>query len=391
MRRPRFGVNQGTDVVAASIRFAEVRAWLFDRALPLWSTAGLDHMNGGAVEALDFSGRDAALPFKRTRVQARQVYAFTHAELLGWDGGAAADHCWAFLATHGRRDDGAWVRNLGREGGVHDGAADAYDMAFVLLALAWRARAGRPGARSEAHATFDALDRLLRIAPGLGWRAAEDNPILSLNPHMHLLEATVELAEACADERAADIALDILDLFADRLFDRGLGVLPEDFEAGWAPVVGAKSRLWPGHHYEWAWILHRARDVLGVDHTAQAKALYDFAEKTVDPLTRLTDDALTGDELRPSRTFRSWPQTEALKGQLVMFEHHGLDTRARIAEITNQLLDHYLAVDLAGGWQDQFDGHMKPLAPNIPTSILYHLMLAFTELLRLEHRLSAAD
>ncbi len=231
-------------MTAQAIRFDEVRAWLFERALPLWAGAGLDRAHGGSVETLDLAGRDAAGPFKRTRVQARQVYAFTHAHLLGWDGPGlqAAEHCWDFVQAHGRREDGGWVRLLGRAGGVLDPVMDAYDMAFVLHALAWRTRAGDSDAMGLAHATLDALDRTLAVAPGQGWRTAEDDPRLWQNPHMHLLEASLELAEAGRDERFADMARGILALFRDRLFDRKAGVLPEYFAEGWAQLRKASAR-----------------------------------------------------------------------------------------------------------------------------------------------------
>ena len=378
---------------AAPIRFAEVRAWIFDKALPLWAGPGLDREHGGAVESLDFHGRDGGLPFKRTRVQARQVYVFGKAVQMGWaPGSAAADHCWSFL-QRARRDDGGWARRLGRAGEVQDPAADAYDMAFVLYALAWRLKGGEDGALAKAHGVLDALDRLLRAAPGLGWRSAEDDARLWQNPHMHLLEASLELAEAGRDDRFAGAAREILDLFRDRLFDRALGVLPEYFEDGWArPVGGARRQLEPGHHFEWTWLLHRARQVVGVDLTQEAGALYAFAEaEGLDPATTLADDGLDGDALTPRRTFRAWPQTEALKANLAMFEHQGLDTRARIAQITGLLLDRYLATTPAGLWQDRFGPALTPLAPDVPTSTFYHLLLAFTELLRLEPQLSKAS
>ena len=375
------------------IRFAEVRAWLFGAALPFWAERGLDRRFGGSVEALDLQGHDSAAPFKRTRVQARQVYAFSHAHLLGWDGPAleAAEHCWRFLADNARLEDGAWARRLRREGGVLDATVDAYDMAFVLHALAWRLRTGHDGALSEAHATLDALNRRLRIAPGLGWRSAEDAATLWQNPHMHVLEAALELAGAGADERFARLAGDVLGLFQDRLYDHALGVLPEDFEPGWTPIGGARRRIEPGHHYEWTWLLLRAGGVVGADLAAEARALYDFAERHgPDPGTRLIDDALTGEALTRAGTSRMWTQTEALKAQLAMFEHQGLDTRARIAEITGQLLDRHLAVEPAGSWQDQLGPGFAPLATEAPASMLYHLVLAFAELLRLEPVLAPA-
>ena len=379
--------------LAPPIRFDEVRAWLFEQALPFWSTAGLDRTFGGSVETLDLQGHDGGAPFKRTRVQARQVYAFSHAHLLGWKGSAleAAEHCWRFLSKNARLEDGAWVRLMHREGGVLDASVDAYDMAFVLSALAWRARAGDAGALSQAHATLDALDRRLQIAPGLGWRSAEDGLPLSQNPHMHLLEAALELADAAKDERFAQMALDILSLFQGRLFDHGLGVLPETFDEGWIPIGGARRRIEPGHHYEWTWLLLRARGIVGADLSDEARALYAFAERHgPDPGTRLIDDALTGEELHRTGASRMWTQTEALKAQLAMFEHQDLDTRARIAEITAQLLDHHLAVEPPGSWQDHLGPGFTPLAKDVPASMLYHLVLAFAELLRLEPQLSQA-
>ncbi len=378
-------------MLAAPIRFQAVRAWIFDKALPLWADAGLDRVHGGAVECLDFKAADAGLSFKRTRVQARQVYVFSQAALMGWGPGAqAAEHCWRFL-LRARRPDGGWVRRLGRAGEVRDPAADAYDTAFVLYALAWRLRAGDASALAEAHATAEVLDRLLLIAPGQGWRFAEDDPSLDQNPHMHLLEASLELAEAGRDERFADRARGILKLFRERIFDPERGVLTEAFGEDWARPTGDRRTVWPGHHYEWPWLLYRARTVVGVDLSPEARAMYAFAEgRGLDPATRLADDGLDGEAMTPRRTFRAWNQTEALKANLAMFEHEGLDTRARIAEITDQLLDRYLGVAPAGLWQDRFGPNWAPLAPDVPTSTFYHLLLAFTELLRLEPRLSGA-
>ncbi len=374
---------------AALIRFDEVRAWIFDKALPLWAGAGLDRVQGGARESLDLQGRDGGLGFKRTRVQARQVYVFSQAALMGWAPGAeAADHCWRFLAS-ARRADGAWPRRLGRAGDVQDPTADAYDIAFVLYALAWRLRAGDRTALAEAHDLAGVLDRLLLVGPGLAWRSSETDPTLDQNPHMHMLEASLELADAGADERFAERAKGILAHFRDRMFDPAKGVLTETFGEGWARPTGDRRTVWPGHHFEWPWLLYRARDVVGMDLSAEAKVLFAFAEsRGVDPDTRLADDGLDGEAMTPRRTFRAWNQTEALKANLAMFEHEGLDTRARVAEITNQLLDRYLGVEPAGLWQDRFGPGFAPMAPDVPTSTFYHLLLAFTELLRLEPQLS---
>lgn len=51
--------------------------WMFDMALPVWLSIGVDRKIGGPVEALILDGTErAALDFKRARVTCRRVYVF---------------------------------------------------------------------------------------------------------------------------------------------------------------------------------------------------------------------------------------------------------------------------------------------------------------------------
>lgn len=176
------------------VAHAALRAWLFDQALPFWAQTGRDRPGLGFHKHLTLNGMPAAAPFKRMRVQARQVYVFSHAALLGWAGGLdAARHGYAFMVAHGSREDGAWVRTVGRNGGVLDYAADLYDLAFVLFALAWYARAsGEAEPLARARRTLDWI-RATMAAPAGGFHNAwpvEPGP-RQQNPHMYLLEAVL--------------------------------------------------------------------------------------------------------------------------------------------------------------------------------------------------------
>jgi N-acylglucosamine 2-epimerase/mannose-6-phosphate isomerase len=382
---------RGRVTTADPIRFDEVRTWIFEHALPLWTGPGLDRRFGGSVECLTFEGKDAARPVKRLRVQARQVYAFTHAALMGAGPQAeeAAEHCWRFLLSAQRFDTG-FVRLLNRAGTAADPALDLYDVAFVLFACAWRVRGGDERARELAHMAFDTLDHTLSLGPGQGWSAADDMiGQRLLNPHMHMLEAALELT-SIGEARFREVADTILSLFRGHMFEPS-GRMVEAYGGGWKPVHGSAQRVEPGHLYEWTWLLHHAGSVLGEDFAPEARALHGFAEAHGrDPETGLAFDGLDGEALVPQRTYRIWCQAEALKAHLALYEHQGLDTRARIAETLDLLLDHYLAVPLKGGWCDRFADGWAPIAPDIPASILYHLMLAFSELLRLEPHLGAS-
>ncbi|MDT8870497.1 AGE family epimerase/isomerase [Komagataeibacter rhaeticus] len=91
-----------------------VQTWLYDHAWPYWAAHGVDRVHGGFVEYLDLAGHDGGAPFKRVRAQARQLYCFSQAALLGLPGAREiSDNCWQFFDRHARRGDGdghgAWI------------------------------------------------------------------------------------------------------------------------------------------------------------------------------------------------------------------------------------------------------------------------------------------
>jgi mannose/cellobiose epimerase-like protein (N-acyl-D-glucosamine 2-epimerase family) len=380
-----------------AIKFDDVEQWIRLQALPLWSTRGVDSKHGGFVEHLTLDAGDAKVPYKRVRAQARQVYCFSHAALLGLSSNAAevADSGWRFLMTHGRRADGAWVRRLSPEGAVLDATSDAYDLAFVLFAHAWRYRLAPDRAvLDSALSTLDALDLTLAHQNGLGWLAEEgDTGPRQQNPHMHLMEAAIELAEATGHPRFFELATTIGALFCKHIVEPGTGILREFFADDWSVLNSeAGDFVEPGHQMEWVWILNRAQDVLGQDFRPEMQALNGFAEAHgIAAGTGLTVDRFTLGTRTQSLRSRSWPQTEALKSNLAMFERFSVDTRGRIAVCVDNLLDRYLAPAPRGTWIDQLDGEGLPDVDKIPSTTLYHLLLAFTELLRLRPRLEALD
>lgn len=379
----------------ARIRFEEVRAWVFQAALPFWAEAGVDRAGGGFVEHLDLDARDAGVAYKRTRAQCRQIYVFTHAALMGWAQGAAiAEHGWRFLTANGRRADGGWVRRMGREGGVVDATCDAYDMAFALLAHGWRYRLTQdPAVLGSALATADALDAVLGRADGLGWREDEAaaGPMREQNPHMHIFEAAVELADATGHPRFHALAAQVLDLFRTRFLDREAGVLREFYGEGWARLDGPEGAVVePGHMMEWCWILYRARRRLGLEIGGDARLLFERAEAIgIAPDTGLVLDQVDDAGGVIAGGSRCWPQTETLKGALAVLENEGLDTRARIAACVDNLLDRYLARSPLGTWIEQFDAAGRPDVDKIPSTTFYHVLLAFSELLRLQPQIEA--
>jgi mannose/cellobiose epimerase-like protein (N-acyl-D-glucosamine 2-epimerase family) len=383
-----------TNAVSATIPFDAVRRWTFDVALPFWADVGLDG-ELGFVEQLDLQGRPADVPFKRMRVQARQVYVYSHAAALGWkDGLKAAENGYRFMLEHGRLPEGGWARTLGREGGVLDPALDLYDQAFVIFAFAWFHRAtGEPEAARLIAQTLDAIERRLGREDGRGFLVALPDPGEELqNPHMHLLEAMLAAYEAGGQGRYAEAASRLVRLFADRMFDPATGTLGEYFGPDWAPAPGERGRIVePGHQFEWSWLLRHHGRLTGQRHDDQALRMFAFGEAHgIDAGTGLAVDELTSDGALLKGSSRLWPQTELLKARLARAEFDQAVDAAGIAAAANNLLDRYIAPGPNGAWRDQIGPDGRFLCERVPASSFYHVFLAFSELLRLEPVLKGA-
>jgi len=363
-------------------------AWMFSHALPFWSSAGHDGPGRGAREQLRLDGTPADVGFKRMRVQARQIYAFSHAALSGWRGGERlARDGYDFITRHGARPDGGWVRRLSPTGDdVLDDAADLYDQAFVLFALAWYARlTGDAEPLQRARSTVEWL-RTHMAAPPHGFFnvfPVEAGP-RQQNPHMHLLEATLALHETSGDAYYADFAHELVDLFRRYLFDPATGTLGEFFTSEWSLAPGRQGdHVEPGHHYEWVWLLDQYERRTGGVATAELDRLYRFArEYGTDPHTALVWDAVGRDGAVRQRSTRLWPQTEALKAHAVMARRGG-DGAALIPLVVRNLGTRFLAGCPTGAWIDQLDATGKPASDKIPTSSFYHLFTGYAELAKL--------
>ncbi len=383
---PRFGVRMPP--------FEQVRAWMFESALPFWAERGVDHARGGFYEELDLAGAPTDVSFKRTRVVCRQIYAFSHAALLGWEPGRALsaygydyliDKCWL------GPEDG-WASRLLADGRVSDPTPDLYDLAFVLFALSWRFRAsGDREALIYAHKTLDFIDAHMRPEEGPGFlHARPPTGYRDQNPHMHLTEACLAAYEASGEQRFLDTAREIIGVFRRHFFDGR--TLAELFTADLsARAPGANDRIEPGHQFEWAWILAQYQRLARDDLSHEVRTLVTFAEAHgVDPATGLTYMQVTDAGAPTDRASRTWPNNERIKGHLALFELGGHDPVPAIESACAALFRYFLNVTPRGSWIDVFDAAGIPKSQVVPASTLYHVFLAFAELLRLEPKLRGA-
>jgi len=377
---------------------------MFERALPHWHTHGIDLEHGGFTERLTLNGAADPVAYKRIRVQARQIYVFSHASLIERDPARAAE--WRAAAAQGfdfmsrkywQGPARGWARTVTPAGELQDKAADSYDQAFVLFACAWYYLAAHEDRALEtAGQTLDFLDRILACAEHGGYYEGLSStgellrgPPRRQNPHMHLLEALLALHRATGSDAFMERAGHIVELFRTRFFDAGARSLGEYFTPEWLPADGPPGQIVePGHLFEWSWILHNYAARAG---SAQAHNLaqmaYDSALASGMHLDRnLVYDEIDrgGSVLRASH--RLWPQTEALKAHIAAAEHGASAgdrdfARSRIAPAIDAIFHNYL-LPKTGIWNDQLDAAGKPVSTFVPATSLYHLFLAFAETLR---------
>ncbi len=375
----------GTTLINTSIHNAHgrFRHWLFDRALPFWATAGLDGPGLGFHEHLSLLGEPTEVPYKRTRVQARQIYGFSHAALLGWaDGIAIAQQGYDFLVAHAARNNGAFARTLGRDGSMLDATVDLYDQAFILLALAWYARAtGLLEPLSRARRLVDWLDQHAKAEVGYHNSWPMEPGHRQQNPHMHLLEAMLALYETSGEVFYLDHATDLVALLRLHFFDKATGTLGEFFDHSLKPAIGeAGDHIEPGHHYEWVWLLDQYARLTGDNAEDEVAALYAFAEgHGKHPQRNAIVDVLDRAGRIRQASSRLWPHAEAIKAHVAM-TRKGRPAGPRIVAGVEALLDRHFVGCPPGTWREHFDSRGTPTFDRIPASSFYHIVMAFGEL-----------
>ncbi|MCC7267673.1 MAG: AGE family epimerase/isomerase [Caulobacteraceae bacterium] len=343
---------------------AFARSWLFDEALPLWAERGLDPA-GGFHDQLDDAGQPVAAP-KRARVQARQVMVFAEAGRLGWGGDwqAQVAHGLAFLRAQA-------VDGLAPTTFDPPGPIDLYDQAFVLLALSYD-----PGedAVGEAGRLWRRLQQ--RFAGDPGFREPPPAPFpLQANPHMHLYEAVMAWRALKPAAPWREAAAMMRRLALETFVDPASGLLGEYFTAD---GESAADEVWPGHQYEWGWLLL---------HDAEGSA---SAQGVGERLIRLAGE-LGVDRAREAVVFshrrdgrvidggaRLWSQTERLRAVLAMQARHPREALWEAEALAAfATIRRYLETPGGGLYRDLMRPDGTFVAEPSKASTLYHLMSAF--------------
>ena len=364
-----------------------MRHWLLAQALPKWAITGFDPQFGGFRERLDLQAQPlASSPSYRLVTQARQIYAFSHAALLGWfpTGRDLAVMATETMLRRYRGPDGkpGLVFSVDPDGGVADPRRDTYGHAFALFALAWAYKLTNDRAlEREAFGILALFDGAF-AAPGGGLLNGVDasSGHRLQNPHMHLFEAMLAWYDATGDARFLARAGEMFGLFTTRFWQPGTATLSEYFDSALAPAEGDTGRVYePGHHFEWAWLLRSYARLSDRDTARYARGLYDTALSSgLLPDGRVMDEVLPGAGPTKAST-RLWPHTELAKAAATEYQAGDAAARAVCMAALAQIRDHFCSDGYQGGWIDHLDREGQPMVGYMPATSLYHVFLAVAE------------
>jgi mannose/cellobiose epimerase-like protein (N-acyl-D-glucosamine 2-epimerase family) len=360
------------------------RSWLLHHAIPYWSSHGFDRA-GFAYEESDFTGAMRETGYRRTMVQFRQTYVFAYAALLGACDPSLSRRLFARTVTAAWHPDGGWVHRLDAAGNVLDPTRDAYDQAFALLASAWVYRLDRdPATLAWAYRTLAFMDAQLRSPFGGYEEAIPARTPRRQNPHMHLYEALLCLYEVSQDDSFLERARGLAQLLGSHFVSQS-GALREYFGPLLEPLAGVDGEcVEPGHHAEWTWLLHEhARlDVAdGAAHSLRARALFGFVERHGFTPSGLPAERVDTHGAITHGGTKLWAMCETLKAYVVRAEAAGERSVPAISALVDAIFERFLGHQ-APVWFEGVAADGTPDTRRMPTSTLYHLTLAFSELLR---------
>lgn len=369
------------------------KAWLFEDALPLWWNVGFDRASRTFHERVDQTGIPLVMP-RRIRVQARQTFVYSLAGELGWDGPwrEAAEAGANALVKFGIREDGGTNFSMTPTGeAVADGRRDLYDTAFVAFGLASAAKA--LNRKDFAAAGQKVIDWTVTNwpHPSGGFLEGEITPVppRRQNPHMHMLEAMLQLFEATGNRSLLDSAAQLVSLIESKWVSPRWGALLEYFSEDWTPRSGDEGRIVePGHQFEWSWLLERYAKLSCTRVSPISDQIYLHGEVYgVDPATGVTLDETWVEGGIRTPTSRLWPHTERIKANIVRFERTRSIAAARNCAEAYDVLMSYCDVPVRGLWRErrQQDGSFVDEAAL--ASSMYHIALALSELIRVADRL----
>src|SRR6478752_10645624 len=318
-------------------------------------------------------------------ITCRMTHVFALADLMGRPYAAElVDH--GVAALTGRMRDavnGGWYAAVGPDGPVTRDKT-AYEHAFVVLAAASAAAAGRPGGAELLADALDVLDRHF-WDPEAGmvveqwdetWTVLDD--YRGVNANMHTVEALLAAADVTGDADLRDRARRIVTTVVHGFARGNEWRIPEHFDAHWQPLLDY-NRDQPahpfrpygatvGHWFEWSRLTLGLRAAIGDDAPAwmlaDAVALFDAGVRegwAVDGAAGFVY-TVDWDGTPVVRERMHWVATEAIAAAATLSQVTGDPAYGVCEDVWWSYAEQHLIDRARGSWHHELDPQNRPAA-----------------------------
>ncbi|MEM6348690.1 MAG: AGE family epimerase/isomerase [Bacteroidota bacterium] len=338
--------------------------------LDWWQTQMLDAENGGCYGRRDAYNRLYPQAHKGVIMHTRVLWTFAAAgqTLNSGEYRAVAEQMYEYIKTHFLDlKNGGVVWMLDQNGQVINGRKQIYAQAFAIYAFSeYYQLTGEQEALDLALELFALIERHsydptyggYLEAFGAKWDELEDlrlsnkdaNEAKTMNTHLHIMEAYVNLYRAYPQAQVAIALRRIIDCIQTRFINPATGHQTLFFDEQWQAKSSAISY---GHDIECSWLLWEAAEVLGDEAVCAelSPLVLCMAEATLQEgldheggvLNELDGDHLDAD-------LHWWPQAEAVVGFWNAFELSKRTDYAQAAQNCWQIIERYLKDQEKGEW-----------------------------------------
>lgn len=256
---------------------AEIKQHLTDHLIPFWQGMK-DEENGGFYGWLGYDLNLDKNAVKGCILNSRILWFFSNAYMLLADEKLrdSADHAFDFLKNFCiDKEYGGVYWSVSYNGIPEDKTKHTYNQAFAIYALSsYYAATGSKEALNLAKELYllvedkctdeygylEAFSRTFE--PAENDKLSENGVIAekTMNTLLHVLEAYTELYRVTNEEKVADRLRYLLDLLADKVYNRQAGRQEVFFDKTWHSLIDLYSY---GHDIETAWLADRSLDILG--------------------------------------------------------------------------------------------------------------------------------
>jgi len=307
-----------------------------------WAQHSVDHANGGFFGAIGADNTPIPNADKAVILNTRLLWALSEIAHVDGEGADLAERAAAYITDNFFDDEhGGLYWTLDASGRPTNRRKQAYAQAFGLYAFAAHyAATGHEQSLAMARSLFDVLEHKFYSAEHDGYweaRGAAFEPIedvrlsdrdlnapLTMNTHLHVLEAYTQLYAVLRAPHVADALARAARILMRRIYNRESGHLRLFFDADWRPIDRVISF---GHDIEASWLLWEAAvrlDLAELKSEARGCALR-LAESTLAQATGPNDEVF--EEVGAAGHFSErrvwWIQAEALVGFLNAYELSG--------------------------------------------------------------------